>query len=86
MIDDPTEEIRRARKAELDLAAADRAALETKYGAVYDTKEMQALYAVQGFAAPFVIVEERATGRMGSLEFQHYPRFYFNWLPDKPLR
>ncbi len=33
--------------------------------------------------APFVIVRRRADGVKGSLEFQHNPRFYFNWVEYK---
>jgi hypothetical protein len=32
--------------------------------------------------APFVVVRRKADGRKGSLEFQHHPRFYFNFMPD----
>jgi hypothetical protein len=37
---------------------------------------------VIGFAAPLIVVKERKTGKLGSLEFQHSPRFYFNWQED----
>ena len=32
-----------------------------------------------GFAAPFLVVKRKSDGKKGSLEFQHSPRFYFNW-------
>jgi hypothetical protein len=38
---------------------------------------------VTGFAAPYVVVTRRADGQGGSLEFQHRPRFYFNFVPDR---
>jgi hypothetical protein len=34
-----------------------------------------------GFMAPFVVVRRLADGKKGSLEFQHDPRFYFNFMP-----
>lgn len=36
-----------------------------------------------GFMAPFAIARERATGREGTLEFTHSPRFYFNWEANR---
>jgi hypothetical protein len=29
--------------------------------------------------APFVVVRRLSDGQKGSLEFQHHPRFYFNF-------
>jgi hypothetical protein len=34
---------------------------------------------VTGFAAPLVVVNQKSDGMSGSLEFQHRPRFYFNF-------
>jgi hypothetical protein len=34
---------------------------------------------VVGFLAPFVHVRRRVDQEEGSLEFQHQPRFYFNF-------
>ena len=34
--------------------------------------------------APFVIVQRKSDREKGSLEFQHCPRFYFNFVLDKP--
>lgn len=58
---------------------AERKRLEAKYGQVWDTKELQEAFDVQGFMAPFVVVIEKATGKKGSLMFQHHPRFYFGF-------
>jgi hypothetical protein len=44
------------------------------------TNEMLELYEVQGFQAPFVVVTRKSDGKRGSLEFEHYPRFYFNFV------
>ena len=37
---------------------------------------------VIGFMAPLVVVRRKADGVKGSLEFQHQPRFYFNFVAD----
>jgi hypothetical protein len=63
--------------------AAERARLEAKYGGeVLDTKQLQEKYEVIAFLAPFCEVREKKTGVKGSLEFQHMPRFYYNFVPD----
>ena len=33
-----------------------------------------------GFMAPFIGVERKSDGQKGSIEFQHSPRFYFNFV------
>lgn len=58
---------------------AARKELEAKYGEVWDTTELQQAYEVVGFAAPFVVVHRKSDGVRGSLEFTHYPRFYYNF-------
>jgi hypothetical protein len=81
---DETEEIRRKRLAELNQAAAARDILEKQYGKVWDSAQIRVEFEIVGFMAPFVVVKVRATGEVGSLEFQHDPRFYFNYVADKP--
>ena len=61
----------------------ERARLEAQHGKVYDTSELSAEFEVLGFAAPFVVVRERATGKKGTLMFQHSPRFYFGFVEDR---
>jgi hypothetical protein len=80
---DETENYRRARLAELNAEAAARAELEQRHGKVWSTDELREQYEVIGFMAPFVVARSKATGQRGSLEFQHEPRFYFNWQADK---
>jgi len=46
------------------------------------TDEMQELYSVEGFCAPFVVVVRKSDGVKGSLEFGHSPRVYFNFVKD----
>jgi len=76
---DETEPYRRARQAELNAAKADRKRLKKMYGQVWDTEQLREQFNVLGFAAPFVAVIDKTTGKKGSLEFQNIPRFYFNW-------
>jgi hypothetical protein len=57
-----------------------RQQLEEKYGAVWNTKEVQQDFTVLSFLAPYVIVVRKSDGAKGRLEFQHSPRFYFNFI------
>lgn len=58
----------------------ERARLEAKYGQVWDTQQLQEDFSVQRFLAPMVIVTRKSDGAKGTLDFQHHPRFYFNFL------
>lgn len=80
---DPTESKRRALVAEQRLRPLSREELTAKHlSEVYDTLELQVLFTVHSFAAPFVIVTRKADGMNGSLEFQHSPRYYHSFVPD----
>jgi hypothetical protein len=86
---DATEPIRRNRLAEINCAvesldtAIERARLRTQYGQVWDTTQFALEFEVIGFAAPYVVVKRKLDGLKGSLEFQHAPRFYFNFVLDR---
>jgi len=80
---DPTEDARRALVAEINCQAADRAALEERYGQVWDTSELANDFDVLGFAAPFVVVKRKADNKLGSLMFQHHHRYYFSFQEDR---
>lgn len=58
----------------------DREELEEKYGRVWDTTELTRDFSVRGFMAPYVVAVHKESGKVGSLQFQHLPRFYFNWV------
>ena len=60
----------------------ERERLESKYGKVWSTEELGQDFDVTGFMAPFVVVRRKSDNKKGSLEFQHRPRFYFNWKED----
>lgn len=76
---DETEAPRRQRLAEINAQPGSREALEAEHGQVYDTEEMSREFEAIGFMAPLIVVRRRSDGQKGSLEFQHSPRFYFNW-------
>ncbi len=80
---DPTEETRRALVTEINSQAAERATLEARYGLVWNTSELANDFEVLEFAAPFVIVKRKADNRVGSLMFQHHPRYYFSFQEDQ---
>ena len=81
-MNDPTEAIRRQRLAEINTEPGIREALESQHGQVWDTQELGRDFQVLGFAAPLVVVRRKSDGVRGSLEFQHQPRFYFNFQPE----
>jgi hypothetical protein len=80
---DPTEPIRRHRLTEINTHPGSREALAAQYGQVWDTEELARDFDVLGFLAPYVVVRRKADSQKGSLEFQHQPRFYFNFAPDR---
>jgi hypothetical protein len=82
-MNDPTEGKRRARLAEINAEPGSREALEARYGQVWDTRQLAQDFVVVGFMAPYVVVRRKADGVKGSLEFQHQPRFYFNFHADE---
>jgi hypothetical protein len=85
---DPTEEVRRNRLAEVSGAVesqnptTERQRLEAQDGQVWDTPELSNDFEVIGFMAPYMVARRKSDGRKGSLEFQHMPRFYFNFVLD----
>ena len=87
---DETEGIRREMVAAInstvvsDNKEEERTRLEAAYGKenVFDTDQLRESFEVQAFMAPFVIVRRKSDGKQGTLEFQHNPRFYFNFAAD----
>lgn len=80
---DQTEDIRRVMVAAINAVPGSREALEQQYGDVWDTKQMQELFEVRGFAAPLAVVKRKEDGAVGTVMFQHSPRFYFNFELDE---
>lgn len=79
---DPTESARRALTEELNMKAAERARLEQEHGQVWDTQQLAKDFEVRGFMAPFVVVRRKTDNQIGSLMFQHDPRYYFGFAAD----
>lgn len=80
---DPTEESRQKRLEQINSEPGSRTALESVYGQVWDTSELQRDFVVVGFLAPYVIVERQDNREEGTLEFQHHPRFYYDFRSSK---
>jgi hypothetical protein len=76
---DNTESIRRELVQELNSQPGTREQLEAAYDKVWNPYQLREEFEVQSFLAPFVIVKRKKDGAKGTLEFQHHPRFYFNW-------
>ena len=82
MVNDTTEEVRRILTQAINSKRAERAELEKSHGQVWDTQQLQEDFSVKGFAAPFVIATRKSDGKVGSLLFQHDPRFYWGFAAD----
>ena len=85
---DDTEDLRRARIVELNQSlsqddAIALATLQAQYGRVWTSAELREEFTVTGFAAPYVVVKRKRDGQVGSMEFTHMPRFYFNYQADQ---
>lgn len=81
MIDD-TEVTRRAMVKDINSNPGERAALEHVHGRVWNTQELGQDFNVHGFMAPFVVVTRKSDNIKGSMEFQHNPRYYYNFQPE----
>ena len=88
LIRDATEVLRRWKLAEINHAVqsgdemAERQRLQARHGQIWNTAQLAKEFEILGFMAPYVIVRRKCDGRKGSLEFQHQPRFYFNFVLD----
>lgn len=76
---DMTEDIRRAMQESMNKAPQTREELEKEFGQVWDSYELTRDFSVMGFMAPFVMVTRKSDQKLGSLLFQHNPRFYFSF-------
>ena len=82
---DNTEPIRRQMVQEInsqvesDSEETERERLEAIHGKIWDTKEATTDFEFTGFMSPFVVVTRKADGKKGVLQFQHMPRFYFDF-------
>jgi len=79
---DPTETIRREMLQEINNEPNERADLESKHGQVWTTSELPKDFEALSFLAPFAVVRRKSDGKMGSLFFQHDPRYYYSFSPE----
>ena len=79
---DRTEAIRRRMAKNINAVEGSREYLEAKHGETWSTSEMQRDFIVEGFLAPFVVVQRKSDSVRGTLKFQHDPRFYFGFEPE----
>lgn len=56
---------------------------EKVYGQVWDTSELIDDFEVVSFCAPLVSVVRRKDNTKGSMQFNHQPRFYFDFQEVK---
>jgi hypothetical protein len=77
-----TEDTRRALVRAINAEPGSREALEIEHGQIWDTDQLCQDFDVKGFMAPFVIVRRKSDGKVGSLLFQHSPRYYFAFKAD----
>ena len=56
--------------------------LEKAYGKgnVWNTSELQQKFSVISFLAPYCTVIRKSDGKKGSVQFDHSPRFYYNFV------
>ena len=80
---DSIEETRRAWAVQINSQPAERAALAARYGPVWNPDALTKDFIVLAFGAPLVVVRRRVDNQLGSLLFQHQPRYYFAFKEDK---
>jgi hypothetical protein len=78
-MDDNTQSLRKQRTSEINFSPKSREQLESEYGDVWNTSELQQDFIVHSFFAPFISVTRKSDGEEGTLEFQHSPRYYFHF-------
>jgi len=78
-----TEILRKQLCETINACPRSREALEAEHGQVWTTTELSIDFEVIGFSAPLVVVLRKSDGVIGSLFFQHSPRFYYGFEPDQ---
>jgi hypothetical protein len=81
-MNDPTEKYRHDLQPVVNAVKGSREYLEGVYPQVWDPKQVAEDFEILDFRAPFMVAKRKADGQIGSLMFQHYPRFYFEWVAD----
>jgi len=68
---------------EKDDEIALRENLESQFGEVWTTEQARELFEFVGFIAPHAVVRRKRDNQLGSVEFTHMPRFYFDFVPHE---
>ena len=63
----------------------ERVELELQYGEVWDSDQLIRAFDVAAFRAPFAVVKKKGTEELGSLLFQHSPRYYFSFMTERSI-
>jgi len=69
-------------KVESSSKMRERERLEKEHSQVWSTAELTKEFTVEAFLAPYVICINKKTGKRGTMQFQHMPRFYFAWKEE----
>ena len=80
---DETQAVREALVSVINESPGERELLEEAHGQVWDTKQLTTDFQVEAFMAPMVMVRRVSDGIVGSMFFQHSPRYYFSFKADK---
>lgn len=78
-----TEAIRRRLYTEINSKPCTREELEREQGQVWSPSEVARDFELLQFSAPLVVARRREDMKLGSLYFQHSPRFYWGWREDE---
>lgn len=68
-----------------EIAAAKAAKVADGYAEddIWTTDEVQKVFAVESFAAPFVFVTRKSDGVKGTVQFDHSPRVYYGFKSSR---
>jgi hypothetical protein len=79
---DSIESVRRELMVKINSAPEERGALEKRHDQLWNGSELANDFEIIGFVAPLVVVRRKSDNRLGSLLFQHHPRYYFAFKED----
>lgn len=82
-VNEIAEMIRRQKQHDINEDALPLEELQRRHGQVWNTQDMARDFVVEGFGAPLVVVTRKADQKMGTLYFQHQPRFYWGFQEDR---
>jgi hypothetical protein len=69
-----------------DITIKDYSSGREPEGQTWNTEELQRDFEVFSFSAPYITVRRKSDGQMGTLEFVHRPRVYWDFQPGNRLQ